>query len=965
MRLSEQAAAVWAKTGGPDAWLPLSQHMLDSLHVAGALFDHWVARAVKDRWSRSGLTIDTSRIIAMLLAGVHDVGKCSPAFVAQSEPLAQRARNAGLPCKHLDEIREDRKALPHSLISQNALRSWLIAHGVDVDIAMAYASVIGGHHGRPVTKESLLEARRRPDGVGRAPWAEVRDELLTWIARESGFDRLLEEGLPDLPLPVLVELSGFVIVADWLASNTQLFPLRARESDGQPEADMTRRVHFAWDEIGMPPAWEPPVVEEDSATFFRRRFFPDSPTAAPHPVQAAALELARTVDIGLMFIETVTGGGKTEAALGAAELVAARRGSQGILVALPTQATTNAMFGRVTTWLERLPEAPPEVGAWALTLGHGKSALNPEYARLSKLVSDFDRRLTQSGDISMIHEEVTDGGPHLCNAVVHQWFLSAKRRLLANFSVVTIDQLLMAALQRKHLMLAHVALSGKVVIIDEAHASDDFMNIYLDSVLSWLGAYEAPVIVLSATLTNERRAAMMRAYSRQRSAEIDAIVPDPRDYPLITVVPRTEGSAITSTVVPDQSRARSVNWSWHPTHLDTLVGSISGALEGRGCALVVRNTVKDAQATAQALAVAGLPVKLNHAGFLAVDRAGNDEELRYLFGKESDGERPDFAVVVATQVVEQSLDVDFDVLFTDTAPIDLLIQRIGRLHRHGRHRPPHLQAAHCHVLADIDPLGVPRPTAGSVAVYADHLLLRTIATLSEHGSTIQLPGDVSPLVAKALGPDPVGPPSWQGELTSAAGEHRISIAKQRAKAKTWCIQAWQRSDERSHLGDWLRTEDAGDYTEIQMGAAVRDTNPSVEVIVVPTTPDGTAALRPPWLGLNADHPDILDTSTSPSDDLAREIASWTVRLPGRLTPRWKPESVDHVIAAIDALPTTKRWAWRRHRLLKGELLLPMQQTEEGSTTLTTQIAVSGQSHLLRYSPQRGLEVIADELQPGH
>lgn len=963
--LSDQATSIWAKTGGSHEWLPLSQHLLDSVHVAGLLFDQWLSRAVKERWARAGLPATLARPIAMFLAGAHDCGKASPAFVAQSEPLAQRARNAGLPCRHLDEIREDRKALPHSLISQYALRSWLIAQDVDSDVAMAYASVTGAHHGRPVTKASLLEARRRPDGVGGPMWAEVRAELLTWIALESGFDRLLVDGLPALPLPTLVELSGFVIVADWLASNTRLFPLRVRESDGQPASDMTERAHFAWDEMGMPPAWEPPLVNEDTAALFRQRFFPGSSTASPHPVQSAAIDLARTVDVGLMFIETVTGGGKTEAALGAAEMIAARRGSQGIVVALPTQATTNAMFGRVAEWIDRLPAAPPEVGAWALTLGHGKSSLNPEYVRLSQLVTDFDRRLAQSGNTSTIHEETTDDAPHLCNAVVHQWFLSAKRRLLANFSVVTIDQLLMAALQRKHLMLAHVALSGKIVIIDEAHASDEFMNVYLDSVLSWLGAYEVPVIVLSATLTLDRRATMMRAYAHHRSAEIQAATPDAHDYPLITIVPRDDDSAVISTVVPDRSRARRVRWSWHATDPGALVRSMTDILQGRGCALVVRNTVADAQRTAQALAEAGFPVTLNHAGFLAADRAGNDEELRYLFGKESEGQRPDFAVVVATQVVEQSLDVDFDVLFTDIAPVDLLLQRIGRLHRHGRHRPPHLRSAHCHVLADVDPLGVPRPTGGSVAVYGDHLLLRTIATLSEHGETIELPKDVSPLVATALGPNPVGPASWQDELATAATAHRTSIAQQQAKARTWCIQAWKRSDERSHLGDWLRTEDAGDYSDIQMGAAVRDTNPSVEVIIVPTTTDGTAALRPPWLGPDTLHPDILYTSTLPSDELAREIASWSVRLPGRLTPRWKPESVDHLIAAIDALPTTKRWVWRRHRLLKGELLLPMHQTEEGSTTLTTEITASGQRHLLRYSPQRGLEVITDELQSGH
>lgn len=954
--LSAQATSVWAKTGGQTEWLPLAQHMLDSFHISQLLYEHWLSRSVKERWARAGFTPEDLLAIVTFLAMVHDVGKASPVFVTQSEPLAQRVRDAGLPCPVMVELKDHRKVLPHSLISQYALEAWLTTHGVPTSTARAYASVAGAHHGRPVPAGHLKQARRRTIAVGAAPWDAVRVELIDWAARTSGFDRVLADGLHLPPLPLLVEVSGFVIVADWLASNTRLFPLRDRADEGTPADDMTWRTEFAWDEIGMPPAWEPPLPDQDADAFFRERFFPDAHGATPHPIQRTVFELARDTDVGLIFIETVTGGGKTEAALAAAEVLAARRGSQGILVALPTQATTNSMFNRVTEWIDRLPAAPPEVSAWALTLGHGKSMLNPEYAKRVKEFSAFDKAIPDSTTFSAMHEEEGDGPPHLCNAVVHQWFLSAKRRLLANFSVVTIDQLLMAALQRKHLMLAHVALSGKVVIIDEAHASDDFMNVYLDSILSWLGAYDVPLIVLSATLTAERRKAMMTAYAGHRAEEIAALTFDPHDYPLVTVVPSDE-APIQAIVVPDQSRARSVAWAWHPTDLEAVVASVIAALKGTGCALVVRNTVADAQATASALAQAGLPVSLNHAGFLAADRAANDADLTFHFGKKADGVRPDLAVVVATQVVEQSLDVDFDVLFTDVAPIDLLIQRIGRLHRHARIRPSHLSEARCHVLADLTPDEPPAATPGTLAVYGEHLVLRTVATLSGHGDTISLPADVSPLVASALGPDPVGPSSWQAALTAAADKHRALVVKQRDKARTWCIAGWLTADDdREHLGAWLRTEDAGDCEEIQMGATVRDTNPSVEVLVIPTTPDGTAAIRPPWLADDPHTTETLDTSSLPSDDLAREIASWSVRLPSRMTPRWAPERVDEVISAIDSLPETRRWVWRRHTLLKGELLLPMRQTDEGSTKLSTHLLVKGRAYTVRYSPERGLEV---------
>lgn len=886
------------------------------------------------------------RTIALFLAATHDVGKAAPAFVAQSEPLAQLARDAGLTCHTIQELRDDRKELPHSLIGQHTATRWLQEKGVNEDAAQALASVIGAHHGRPVKHAPRLHTKR-PNGMGRDAWEKVRFDLLDWQARETGFAELLCTGGPlAVSLPTLIEITGFVIVADWLASNTSLFPLRPRGRDGELETDMAFRTAVAWDEIAMPPPWHPPRDESPAPDFFRARFSWE-PTVTPHAMQTAVLEAARTVDIGLMLIETETGGGKTEAALAAAETIASRRGSQGIVIALPTQATTNAMFSRVARWIADLPEPPAEVGAWALTLGHGKSRLNPEFAALDEAVKEFERRLARTENHAPIFEDWET--PTLCNAVVHQWFLGAKRRLLSNFAVVTIDQVLRAALQRKHLMLDHLALGSKVVIIDEAHASDDFMNVYLDSALSWLGAYDVPVILLSATLTTERRRRFLAAYRPTRVVESEALEFRKDDYPLLTVLPRSN-APITTTVVTENKPGRSVRWSWHPTDVDRIVASVHDDLVDGGCALVVRNTVKDAQATAAALEAAGIPMLLTHAGFLAVDRARNDEELRYLFGKDG-AERPDRIAVVSTQVVEQSLDVDFDVLYTDLAPADLLLQRIGRLHRHARVRRPQHAEARLAILADVSAQDdLPAATAGSVAVYGSHMLLRTAATLVEHGTTIRIPDDVACLVERALGSGPVGREAWQAALREAKETHERKVEKQREKAAMWCLAPWDpHGDPRTALGEWLAT--SPDSTEIAMGIAVRDTDPTLEAIVVPLAPLGSA-VRPPWLTENPRQVETLDTSTRPSDDLAREIAGWAVRLPTAMT-RW---DLDDVVTALDRDPATRRWAWRQHPLLKGELFLPMDQLEEGSTTLVTELTAGRKHYRLTYSPTHGLEV---------
>ncbi|RRD03579.1 CRISPR-associated helicase Cas3' [Arachnia propionica] len=948
--LSSAARSIWAKTGGQTHWLPLHQHMTDSFHVASRLYDEWLSRQVKERWARWEPEPGLIRRLAVFLAGIHDVGKACPAFVAQSEPLAQKARDAGLSCRVMAELRDDRKHLPHSLVSQAALVTWLTEQEITARTALAISSVIGAHHGRPMKKEQLTDTHRLPNGVGGPEWAEVRAEFITWLTEASGITADLGH-LKNwkAPFPLLVEIAGFVVVADWLASNTSLFPLFPKDQDILPAEKQAVRPLFAWGEAAMPAPWEPPTLEESAASFYRSRFgWPES--WQPRAIQRVAHDIAREGAVGMLIIEAQMGGGKTEAAFGAAELIAAALGAQGLVVALPTQATANAMFDRLATWLPNQPRKPYEAAAWAITLGHGKAMLQGSYAAMIEEVRQFEAELVRSDQVAVMYDTETDGEPP-CNAVAHQWFLGARRRLLANFTVVTIDQILMAALQRKHLALAHIALSGKVVVIDEAHASDDYMNVYLDSALSWLGAYGVPVIVLSATLTTERRNAMLAAYAPQRRREIEELVISEEHYPLITTLP-SSSAPIRTCVVPDPNPPRTVSWSWHPTSLDDVVATLTRCLSNGGCALVVRNTVKDAQETARALDTAGLgPVLLNHAGFMSADRAANDHELTELFGPGAGEERPHRQVVVATQVVEQSLDVDFDVLITDLAPMDLLLQRIGRLHRHPRSRPEGLEQAQVLILADDDG-SLPTGSSGSHIIYGDHHLLRTAGTLILHGETLALPTDISPLVQKALGHEPLGPVDWQSTLQTAAEEHRKLQDGARHKASTWVLHPYSGRGP-GHLGEWIDL--ANDPKEAQMGATVRDTDPSLEVIVVPLTPDGSAAIRPPWHTADPSVAEVLDVSTLPSDDIAREIATWAVRLPSRIV-RW---DLDECIAAIASDPRVKRWAWRKHPLLKGELILPMQQETEGGSTLHAEIRVGTRIHTLSYSPERGMEVTTE------
>lgn len=958
--LSPQARAVWAKSEGRNAWLPLAQHMRDSQLVALHLYDEYVADSVRTRWEQEPPGPDGMRRLVSFLVATHDIGKAAPVFAAQHEGLAQRARDVGLPCPPMAELAVDRKEMPHSVVGAHAITTWLQERRIDRQVALRLASIAGAHHGRPVAKSQLLIKRRRTP-LGNPVWHGIRTEFLDWMSELTGFESLLVDKLSlELSLTTLVEISGLTVVADWLASNTHFFPLTPWHEPGLlPEADLLR-ADSGWGEVAFPRAWTPAPIETGPESAFRERFDWDS-SYSPTKVQKAAFEIAKQHDVGLLCIETSTGAGKTEAALMAAHLLASRNGSQGVLVALPTQATTNAMFNRVLPWLERLPECPPDVPAWAVMLGHGKSALHPKFAAMLEQVRIFD-----TNDYSEQHESEDDAGEDQArlpaesylntNAVAHRWFASAKRRLLANFAIVTIDQLLMGALMRKHLPLAHFALSGKVIVIDEAHASDVFMNVYLDSVLSWLGAYGAPVIVLSATLTERRRKDMLAAYAADRAPEIEALEFRDEDYPVITMVPRDD-SPVLKLVVDEPTKPREVSVDW--VNEERLVDAVLAGLADGGCALVIRNTVRDAQCTLEALRTAGVDdIMLSHAGFLAADRVRKDANLTSRFGPPSEALRPARAVVVATQVVEQSLDVDFDVLFTDLAPMDLLLQRIGRLHRHVRPRPRACQTARMHIIGDAGTSKIlPSPSDGSLHVYGQHQLLRTAAALADHGASISIPTDVSRLVARALGDEPVGPEGWQSALDEARAEHETRLEAQRRKAGVWALAPYGTWDcDPEDLGDWLPL--THEYSDGELDAAVRDIEPTVEVIVVPLSPDGSTAMRPPWHQELSEVPDILDTTSLPSDILAREIASWTVRLPRRITFR----GLGEVVRLIDDDPVTRRWLWRRHPLLKGELLLPMVQSDDERNELHTELNIDGRVHHLRYTPELGLEVIDDGVQ---
>jgi CRISPR-associated endonuclease/helicase Cas3 len=942
--LSPAARSVWAKTrrnewGVVDESMPLWRHLDDTAAVAGKLWDEWVPTSVR-RGIAASADGDEERARRLLvwLAGIHDVGKATPAFAVQYADGSHRMAAQGLVAA-VSANDPERRTLRHELAGHICLRRWLTSgYGWRGPEADRIAVVVGGHHGIAPASGQIQSGSRRPDLLGDGVWGAVQDEYLNRQAASY-----LEPGDLDVPVvlsrPVQVLLTACVIVADWIASNQDLFPCTSHVSTAD-------RVERAWRAVALPRPWESEATVTDAGTLLRERFGRAEPA---RPVQVGALELAwTTTDPGLIVIEAPMGEGKTEAALMVAEVLAARTGAGGCFVALPTQATTDAMFTRVWSWMEALPGGQSQ----SVFLAHGKASLNDEYGGLlrgrrpASIALDHDE---DAGDRS--RTEATGFVPvQAVSAVVHQWLTGRKKGVLASFVVGTIDQFLFLALKSRHLVLRHLAFAGKVVVLDEVHAYDVYMSSYLDRALHWLGAYGVPVVLLSATLPQGRREAMIAAYRSGRSGRADRRLPVPpvdvTAYPLVTA---TDGDDVVRRATEPAARAVDVDLELlldGEERMQTLGDRLAAELADGGCALVVHNTVARVQETGRYLTerFGADKVTVTHARFLAVDRAANDRALLRKFGPPGDEvARPPWHVVVGSQVVEQSLDMDFDLLVTDLAPVDLVLQRMGRLHRHARgngqdRRPPRLRRARCLLTGLAFADGGPVLDRGSAAVYEPYALMRSAAVLLPHlrdRLPVALPGDIAPLVQLAYGDDDVCPEAWRPAVAKAW--HAAAERAERRRQAARDFQLGEATGTGAILG-WVQAG-VGEVEDGPQGEAqVRDGEMSLEVLVVVRTADGLSIA--PWVEPGGG--ELLAEHLVIEPRQARLLASCALRLPVSLTRN--PQLLDQVIAELEQ---DFVGAWQQSPLVAGQLVLVLDP--DGRRELA--------GHHLQYTRAFGLEVV--------
>lgn len=872
-------------------WLPLWVHARDTAEMMDYLVNQRLSEAAR---VAIGLDDDTLRRVAKFLGAVHDIGKATRLFqtkvTSQLPDVKSRLESAGVSGMDLKELRNPDK-------SHHALAGEAIA--LELGCPRGLASIIGAHHGRPQAYGAVDE-QVGFSGNYWAPgqedlWREVWQDFWQWALEGAGYASA--EELPQLDVPAELLLTGLLTMADWIASNTYYFPLLDVEELGE-EALWPKRANDAWNNLHLPSYWESLCQTMDADLFWERFGF------LPNALQTTVMEVANAAEApGLLIIEAQMGVGKTEAALAAAEVFAARFQCGGLFFGLPTQATANGLFTRLEKW----GEIQSKYNRHSINLVHGAAELNEAYQALLKGTPRTEEDDPEAG------------------LEVHPWFQGRKVKLLGEFIIGTVDQLLMAALKQKHVMLRQLGLAGKVVVVDECHAYDAYMSRYLDRALEWLGRWHVPVILLSATLPAGKRAELAQAYLGGTAPAGDWQTC--RAYPLLTWASQGE---VRQTVVTETAALRTVRVE-HGL-VDDLPQRLQMALREGGCAGVVVNTVRRAQELNEILRTTfpeeeGWKVVLFHSQFIQADRAELETELVKKVGKDSTPKTRNRLIVVGTQVMEQSLDIDFDFLVTELCPMDLLLQRVGRLHRHPRERAGPLREAVCLVLDTGDETFDP----GSVAVYGEWLLWRTRRLLPD---AITLPADLPRLVHDTYGWEQNDP--LAAERNDPAYEaYRKFQRDQRSKASSFVILGPDDPIDET-LDDFLANSAV--RSDPAARVAVRDGDPSIDVLVMVRHKDDTLHFIKDGRAVPTDVP--------PSREECYAILHQSLRLPASFSKHWV---IDAVIRELEERNAALK-AWQEAPLLKGELVLELDES------LTTELAGS----ILHYSRATGLQYRKEE-----
>jgi CRISPR-associated endonuclease/helicase Cas3 len=709
----------WAKTnleGKPG--ISVFQHMLNVGYVAKSIAK--ISPMLLKRF-----LLHPSAVGA--LAALHDLGKISPGFQSKCDVWIEENNLTDI--VRLNEWKKKMES-DHGKVSHAAIQDFL-SHktGVHRKTAKFVSAVLGGHHGR----------LNRPNDRGFQPekaTTENRSGINWHKQRMKEAEMIWEHFCVENEAcsfknnsPSLWWLAGLASVADWIGSDERFFPPDFMKQ----KTDLEDKVVNALTAIGLG------AVNIMSGLSFHDLFHTKNRPEqiwVPNDVQQKAYSFIK--GSGVYVIEAPMGMGKTEAALWVSYKLLVAGDAIGIYFALPTQTTSNRMHLRINDFLSRIcPQSPNS------RLIHSNSWL---------LAKDMEIKPAATKTNFSISEDARTG---------RDWFASAKRALIAPFGVGTIDQALLGIVASKHFFVRHFALAGKVVILDEVHSYDIYTGTLIDKLVATLEYLGCTVIILSATLTGKRREQIVNFPRTSKKDEIPS-------YPLLSG--RSESKTLLPVrPVPPQDRTIKIKFVSN----DYAFQKAARIAKQGGAVLWICDTIGAAQNQYRRFSAeldAQFPLGLLHARFPFWRREQLETEWMERLGK--DGRTHCGCILVATQVVEQSVDLDADLLVTELAPTDMLLQRLGRLWRHERKKRP-ADSATVYILKEekniedfqnmqADEIN---ETLGSKAkVYAPYVLLRTYELWSRQSAAtgeITIPLQIRDLIEATYRRKEDEPESWR------------------------------------------------------------------------------------------------------------------------------------------------------------------------------------------------------------
>lgn len=778
-------ASLWAKSPerSGEVKLGVLEHLLNVAACAAEILELEPPHVKAQMAADLGLEPEQGLNWVLALVALHDLGKASPAF--------QMKWPAGM--NAVDEWLRDRPLLrepytPHGVVSEFCLPDFLVGQlSWDETLAKRVSDAVGCHHGFRV--ENMRSEDLSVAQIGDDRWRKVRFELCRLVTLAVGADFAAVPPIKGFSAAAFMRLAGLTSFADWLGSS---FPLptqtdfSAYEGPAAYFAQARKQAKKLLTDLEGGVRWPDHSQQPEEVAALEKVFdYLAGGSFRPRPLQTAlAKALADASSPVLVLIEAPMGEGKTEAALYAYLQLARAARHRGLYVALPTQATGNAMYKRLVQFLGQQGINRPV----SIQLAHGGSLLAGEFQKRKANTQIFYRQNVDA-----------DGEDSVEAVRVEGWFTQRKRALLDEFGVGTVDQALLGVLGVSHQFVRLWGLGNRVVVLDEVHAYDTYTSELIAALVAWLRALGSSVIIMSATLPDDSRRRLLTEWGVKE-------LPQYQTYPRWTVA--DSSGETQSATVPNQDEAGNMSRPVQRIALRALPSAaqvvaqkaLDLTLSG-GCAAVIVNTVQRAQEVQKAVVkllekrgiiaqtcTKGGPkeaekvgVLLYHARYPADERLYREQAVLKYLGK--GGKRPERLILIATQVAEQSLDFDADVMITDLAPIDLLLQRSGRLHRHSRPaeaRKGHAQPALYVAGLDTWPQQALKDEAWG-RVYQPALLYRTWRALQGR-ETITLPTELDDLVqvvyGAALGEDDLS--EQRAQAVQSAEEKLRSVHRRQA-----------------------------------------------------------------------------------------------------------------------------------------------------------------------------------------